>query len=71
LLATVLEAVYLFRVIISMYSPGKDVEAHQSHGRWELLVATLFGVVLLAGMFLIVPVGKQLDTMASQVTISR
>lgn len=66
-LATLLEAVYLFRIVASMYARGKDVEAHQAHGRWEMAVAALLGMVLLMGMFLVTPLGEQLGIMAIQV----
>jgi formate hydrogenlyase subunit 3/multisubunit Na+/H+ antiporter MnhD subunit len=69
LLATVIEASYLFRVAALLYQAppqeSPEEEIPKSEGL-SLVTATLFGVGLIAAALLIAPVGDGLDTIATQ-----
>ncbi|MES9827551.1 MAG: proton-conducting transporter membrane subunit [Candidatus Thiodiazotropha sp.] len=70
LLATVIEASYLFRVAAILYQDAPretlDHEIPKSEGL-SLVTATLFGAGLIAAAAMIAPVGDSLNTIAAQV----
>jgi formate hydrogenlyase subunit 3/multisubunit Na+/H+ antiporter MnhD subunit len=69
LLATVIEASYLFRVAAQLYQEAPQGSLEDEIPRSEglsLATASLFGLGLIAATLLITPVGDGLDTMAEQ-----
>ncbi|MES9848635.1 MAG: proton-conducting transporter membrane subunit, partial [Candidatus Thiodiazotropha sp.] len=70
LLATVIEASYLFRVAAILYQDAPretlDHEIPKNEGL-SLVTATLFGAGLIAAAVMIAPVGDSLNTIAAQV----
>ena len=67
LLATVIEANYLFRLVNRLYA-GRDEVAQRpaGHGLAELGLATLFATALLATTLAVVPLGDGLRELAQQ-----
>ena len=73
LLATVLEANYFFRVVVTLYdSPGHASAAapddSHAHGRLNLATSALFGVALLAVIVYIAPVQQFLHATSAEVS---
>jgi len=73
LLTTVIEANYLFRVVIILYEKTKTKTKTQAqhdeklaHGRLDLLTSSLFGAALVAAIFFIVPLGQYVKATATQ-----
>lgn len=71
LITTVIEANYLFRVVIGLYArTGAEAQAGstgtQPHGALDLATSGLFGAALLAALFFIAPLGQQLQETAAQ-----
>ena len=68
LIATVIEANYLLRVAINLYTRGEAGEqmAVQKHARLDLATSGLFAAALLAVVVFIVPVGQELKHTAAQ-----
>ena len=70
LAATVVEANYLFRTVSLMFSAGEGARSgdgsNRPHGRLDLATAGLLGVVLVAGVVLLHPVGRSLHDVAAQ-----
>ncbi len=69
LLATVIEAAYLFRIAALLYKPldeDQNVDAMPRPATLSLATATLFGIGLLAAALFISPVGELLDHTAAQ-----
>jgi formate hydrogenlyase subunit 3/multisubunit Na+/H+ antiporter MnhD subunit len=67
LVATVVEANYLFRTAALLYArpaPGAESHAVGRHAPLALGTAALFGVVLLAGVVMVVPLGAELESIA-------
>jgi formate hydrogenlyase subunit 3/multisubunit Na+/H+ antiporter MnhD subunit len=69
LVATVVEVNYLFRFGLVLFKDKEaSTQAHQPHGGLDLVTASVMGVVLLITMFLIAPLGDQLQTISQQAT---
>jgi len=73
LVTTVIEANYLFKVVITLYAKseaGAEAEnkpdVNRIHAKLDLLTSSLFGAVLIAAIFLIVPLGQYVKQTASQ-----
>jgi formate hydrogenlyase subunit 3/multisubunit Na+/H+ antiporter MnhD subunit len=64
LLVTAVEASYLFRVAVGLYSKGESPPA--GHAPWDLGVATALGAVLLVSTLGIVPLADSLRSVARQ-----
>jgi cytochrome b561 len=58
------EASYLFRVAVGLYSKGESPPA--GHAPWDLGVATALGAVLLVSTLGIVPLADSLRSVARQ-----
>ncbi len=71
LLATVLEANYFFRVVVTLYDTPEQTSAAASaegHGRLNLATSAVFGVALLAAVIFITPVQQYLHATSVQVS---
>ncbi|MCU7859044.1 MAG: NADH-quinone oxidoreductase subunit J [Candidatus Thiodiazotropha sp. (ex Lucinoma kastoroae)] len=69
LLATVIEASYLFRVAARMYQQKSTENSHPDRlhsGGLSLTTASLFGAGLIAATLMITPLGEELSTVAAQ-----
>ncbi len=65
LAAAVLEVSYLFRVASSMYIKSGDAEKPPAPPGYELMLATVLGLVLLISMLMMGPLSGQLQTIAN------
>lgn len=67
LVATVVEVNYLFRFGLTLFKNNEEsAQVHKPHAVIDLVTVSVMGGVLLTAMFLIAPLGDQLQTIADQ-----